>query len=287
MRADEVPSFKRRSIAYLQSEERMPRDDAWLSLYGSIFIEDVRLSVMPIGGESRSRPDFSIALSPGNPAARRIITYAFARRDHYYPDLTEIISQFIEDTASVLAYKSVVYYEIARGNRLAEEDSNSETSEGSTLLRKAFKPLRIPGRVIRLANYYMQIIPHTEWARMGKKVVMIPASDVWVLQVPPELGGPRKHRTFLKALVRASNPLPDFVSDAMKRLSEIRDFSFGGFHKQQLLAVASGSVLWGWQARDLWREDTLEYFRYYRHLRFALSMAILREYIVNWSFPLT
>ena len=280
MRASKEPSFRRKSIAYFQSEERMSQNDAWLSLYGSMFIQDVRLYVMPIGGESRARPDFSIELVPDNPTARSVITYAFAHRDRYHRDVTEAVSEFIEETAFSLAYKGVLYYEIARGDQFVEENGKTEDIENLTISGEVFKPLHIPGRVMRLGNYYLQIIPRAEWTRTGKKVVVIPASDVWSLQVPSELGGPRRHRILLKPLALASNPLPDFVSDAMKKLSEIRDFSFGSFHKQQKLVVASESALWGWPVRQLLMEDTLEYFRYYRHLRFALSMAILRDHIL-------
>jgi hypothetical protein len=280
MRASKELSFRRKSIAYFRSEERMPKNDAWLSLYGNMFIQDVQLYVMPIGGESHARPDFAIELVPDNPTARSIITYAFARRDPSYRDMTEAISEFIAETAHSLAYKRVLYYEIARGDQPIEENSKTEDIENLTLSGEVFKPLHIPGRVMQLGNYYLQIIPRAEWTRTGRKIIVIPASDVWSLQIPSELGGPRKHRILLKTLVRASNPMPDFVSESTKRLSEIRDFSFGGFHKQQKLAVASESALWGWPVRNLLREDTLEYFRIYRHLRFALSMAILREYIL-------
>ena len=280
-RADQGPSFTRKSIAYFRSRDSISRNDPWLSLYGHMFIEDVRLYVMPIGGESRTRPDFSIELVPDIPAARNIITYAFAPRDyyHYSSEVTKAISGFIQENASNLAYEGVLYYEIAKGEWPTGAVEPRESENGSRF-KEAFKPLYIPGRVIRLANYYLQIVPPAEWARTGKKIAAIPASDVWSLRIPSELGGPRKLGTLLKTLVRASTPLPDFASEAMKRLSEIRDFSLGSFHRQQHLAVASESASWGWPARALWRESTLEYFHYYRHLRFALSMAILREHII-------
>lgn len=247
-----------------------------------MFIEDVRLYVMPIGGESRTRPDFSIELVPDSPVARSIITYAFAPRDYYYhkySEVTKAVSGFIQESAFTLAYEGVLYYEVAKGEWPTGAVEPREIENGSCF-KEAFKPLYIPGRVIRLANRYLQIVPPAEWTRTGKKIAAIPASDVWSLRIPSELGGPRKHRILLKTLVRASTPLPDFVSEAMKGLSEISDFSLSSFHRQQHLIVASESASWGWPARDLWGESTLQYFYYYRHLRFALSMAILREHII-------
>ncbi|GEM_PF-1244937 len=281
-RADQEPSFTRRSIAYFRSQEdRISRNDPRFSLYGDMFTEDVSLYVMPIRGESRTRPEFSIELVPDSPIALSIITYAFPSGDyyHHYLGVTEAISGFIQENAFTLAYEGVLHYEIAKGEWPTEAIGPRESENGSRF-KEAFRPLYIPGRVIRLANYYLQVVPPAEWARTGRKIIAIPASDVWSLRIPSELGGPRKHRALLKTLVRASTPLPDFVSDAMKRLSEIHDFRWGDFRSQQHLAVASESALWGWPARRVWEEDTLEYFHYYRHLRFALSMAILREHII-------
>jgi hypothetical protein len=67
----------------------------------------------------------------------------------------------------------------------------------------------------------------------------------------------------------------------MSGLLEIKDFSFTDFRKLQHLAVACESAQWGWSARDTWRDETLEFFLIYRHLRFALAMAILRESILS------
>lgn len=60
-----------------------------------------------------------------------------------------------------------------------------------------------------------------------------------------------------------------------------KDFSFTDFAKLKYLAMACESAQWGWPARHTWRDETLEYFRVYRHLRFTLAMAILRESILS------
>ena len=282
MHFDTFPDFNRKSIVYIRSSERLSRNDPWGSLYGHMFVDDVRLYVMPIGGKSRARPDFSIESMPDNPTIRRILLWALASRDHYHQsDLQRTISDFIQESAFALAYKGIVHYEITKGE-WPEEVVDLENIDKETIASvQPFRPQLIQGHVIRFGKHYLQVVPPIDWPDTEKRLAAIPASDVWLLRVPKELGGDRGHREFLRTLVRASFPSPEFVRVAMKSLSEIKDFNFLDFYSQQLLAVASESAVWGWKARDLWGKETLEYFRIYRHLRFALSMAILREYIVN------
>jgi hypothetical protein len=85
----------------------------------------------------------------------------------------------------------------------------------------------------------------------------------------------------LRRLTRASHPLPPFASEAMKKQQDMEGFDFRDFHKQQMVTVASETVEWGWPARGAWIDHTLEFFRIYRDIRFALSMAILRESILD------
>jgi len=84
----------------------------------------------------------------------------------------------------------------------------------------------------------------------------------------------------LSSFVKSSVPLPRFVRDEMERLGGFQEFSFQEFHRQRMLSLASETANWGWHARDLWHNDALEYFRIYRQLRFARSMAILRDHLV-------
>jgi hypothetical protein len=278
MHFDAFPDFSRESVAYLKSSARLPRKDPWGSLYGHMFVEAVRVHIMPNGSESR------VEVVPDTPITQRILIWAFASRRYYYrSDLQRTISDFVQKSAAVLANSGIVHYEITRGEwpeeAVALEDINKESTV--TVSVQPFRPERIQGHVIRFGRYCLQIVPLIDWPDAESRLAVIPASNVWSLRIPIELGGARRHRRFLKTLVHASIPSPEFVSIAMKNHAEIKDFNFLDFHKQQLLAIASESADWGWQPRDLWQKETLEYFRIYRHLRFALSMAILREHIID------
>jgi hypothetical protein len=263
------PNFTRKSIEYAQ--RGFPRNDPWETLYGHMFIDDVRLHIMPIGGRSRVRPNFSIDIKPDTPTIRQIMLWAFASRRRYArSDLQKVISDFIVQSASSMVHKGIVRYEITKAE-WPEEESVSENIEREAMGNvQLFRPQRIHGIIAGLGFCYLQIVRAPRQSEVEIKRVTIPRSDVWTLRIPKELGGIWKHKRLLKVLVYASKAAPEFFRQDVEK-----------YHRQQSLAVASETADWGWEVRGLLKEETTEYFQAYRHLRFALSMAILRDYIVD------
>ncbi len=273
-------ALKRKSVGFFLSGET--GNAASISSHEYMFIEDVKHKVIPGGRSMSSERDVTIELMPDLPLGKSIIMDAFSKEDRHI-NLSNTISKFIEEAAFHLAYKGIVRYEIVKEplSQSKEADDESEPIEQGEQADVKFKVLYIPGRVVRLGTHYLQILPRAERAQRGKAFIVIPAANVWSLRIPSELGGSRKLRRLLRILARSSTPLPKFVLAAMSSLSEMKDFSFTDFAKLKHLAVACESVQWGWPVRDTWRDETLEYFRVYRHLRFTLAMAILRESILS------
>lgn len=277
--------FLRKSVAQFNvPSHKDQKKEPWNSLYGRMFIEDVQNHIMPIGGRSRAKPNFSIGFEPQDPDLLKIIKLCFTQnyRSHGSRNLTEAICDFVADVAVALAYKGTVHYEITKINRQESLESATQSSINTAVASiQAFQPQIVPGVVFHLGRYYFQIIPRSEWERVKERLVVIPAADIWKLRVPLALGGSRVHKRLLKSLSLASNSLPDFVPDAMRDQSGFQAFNFQEFHRRQLLTVARESSEWGWGARRLWRDESLQYFRVYRDLRFARAMAILREYTIQ------
>jgi len=274
------PKLNRRSTAHFKAFDRS-ESQVWTSLYGNTFIEDVRTHVMPIGGRSRSRPDFCIELVPPDKVVDEILRRAFAERlDYSIQGLTEAISGFIENHTPMLCLRGRIHFEIA--NLVFEEEKRMTTKhqEPTGSARLQFRPVLIPGRVIDLAVVHMQLIPVQKWDRAGRPFNIIPSRSVWTISIPGELGTPRKQRRMMRNLIRLSAPTPPFVEEGLRRLENIQDFSHGEFHEAQVRALARTTALWGWTARTLWQESALEYYLAYRHLRFAHAMAILREHMI-------
>jgi len=273
-------ALKRKSVGFFLSGET--GNAASISSHEYMFTQDIQHKVIPGGSSMSSEQNVTIELVPDLPLGKSIIMDAFSTEDRHI-NLSNTISRFIEEAAFHLAYKGIVRYEIVKEPlfQSKEADNESEPIEQGEQAGVKFKVLYIPGRVVRLGTHYLQILPRAERAQRGKAFVVISAANVWSLRIPSELGGSRKLRRLLRTLARSSTPLPKFVLAAMSSLSEMKDFSFTDFAKLKHLAVACESVQWGWPARDTWRDETLEYFRVYRHLRFTLAMAILRESILS------
>jgi hypothetical protein len=273
-------AHKRKSVGFFLSSET---DNATsISSYEHMFIEDIQLTIIPDGSSLSSERNVTIELAPDLPLEKSIIMDAFST-DGRHIHLSSTISRFIEEAAFHLAYKGVARYEIVKeplSQRKEAGDESGKIGQGEQA-RVRFKVLYIPGSAVRLGTRYLQILPRTERAQRGKTFVVIPAANVWSLRIPPELGSPRKLRRLLRTLASSSTPLPKFVLAAMSGLSDMKEFSFTDFAKLKDLAMACESAQWGWPARDAWSDETLEYFRVYRHLRFTLSMAILRGSILS------
>ncbi|MBC8274129.1 MAG: hypothetical protein H8E40_04090, partial [Chloroflexi bacterium] len=79
-------------------------------LYPHMFIEDVKLGIMPIGGRT-SKKKFNILLDPPDPRAQQIIENAISP-DRYHHDLAGIICDFIANCAVYLLIYETVTYEI-------------------------------------------------------------------------------------------------------------------------------------------------------------------------------
>lgn len=273
-------ALKRKSVGFFLSGET--GNAATISSHEYMFIEDVQHKVIPGGRSMASERNVTIEFIPDLPLGKSIIMDAFGTEDRHI-NLSNTISSFIEEAAFHLAGKGIVRYEIVKeplSQRKEPGDESGPSGQGEQASVK-FKVLYIPGRVVRMGTRYLQILPRAERAQRGKAFVVIPAANVWSLRIPSELGGPRKLRRLLRTLARSSTPLPKFVLAAMSSLSDVKDFSITDFAQLKHLAVACESAQWGWPARDTWREETLEYFRVYRHLRFTLAMAILRESLLS------
>ena len=76
--------------------------------YPHMFIEDVKLRIMPIGGRA-SKKEFNISLEPPDPKVQKIIENAISP-DKYHHELAGIICDFVADcSVHLLIYETVTY----------------------------------------------------------------------------------------------------------------------------------------------------------------------------------
>ncbi|MBI5634718.1 MAG: hypothetical protein HZA15_14710 [Nitrospirae bacterium] len=272
---------KRKSIAFFQPGSIRPDNDLISSSHVHMFAEDVHLHVMPLGSHARTKHKFTVELTSPDVEVEKIIRYAFPHNGYVQHSLTESISEFIKQCAFELAYKGLTFHEIVRGRQIEDRRTPSrKLREEPPDPERMFFASHIPGQVINIGSHYVQIIPRVEWAKWRRAFILIPSSDVWRIEIPKQLGGYKNHPQLLRALIKSGTPLPKFINDAMAEQKELPTFDFKEFHKQQDLIAANETAVWGWAGRELWRDQTLEYYQFYRHVCFAKTMNVLREHIL-------
>ncbi len=258
-------------------------DELHFGMYPYMFFEDIRNSVLPLSQSYSKRKNYSIKLNPSDSNLEELLITIFTSRNGYRKhSLTDAIGEFITETAGLLAYWGYVYYEINPAVDVGKNGSQDPRDE-------LFRLLRIPGKILKLRNTYVQFIPKRHRAERKVLFISIPLKSVWALSIPNVLGGTKKHRQMMNSLRFAGLTIPEFVSNRMSQYIKDREFTqslgltefnFSKFHQIQKLAIATESSLWGWPIRDLLREETLEFYQIYRQIKFSQTLCILREYIL-------
>ncbi|MHA1288056.1 MAG: hypothetical protein ACTSPB_11695 [Candidatus Thorarchaeota archaeon] len=274
-----VTEIHRLSIPYFPSQSGRAYSDPRLSSNSYMFNEDVNLHLFPSEFSKRS-PEHKIDIDPDDINMIRKIGLLI-KSDRIFPGegLTKPIQSFFREVAFHLAYKSRVYFEIAPAKIeiATTKTSDSEKADQEDILILE----RIPGRIIDLGLGLAQLVPIEEWREREKYFIWIPKRVVWKIGLPKRLGGCIKHWIMQRELIACSDLGPRSLRGSRtswmgNQYIDILDFLNT---RQQLLARTTSR--WGWQARSLWHDTSLEYFQLYRHLRFQQSMAILRSHLLK------
>jgi hypothetical protein len=245
------------------------------------FLEDIKHNIMPIGGRSSNRAEFSIKIEPNNTSyLQRLLLNAIpGRYIDFRGNLTEGVSQFIEELAVQVAYKGKAYYEIIRYSESEkkpenevltqnEEDTTTQIEEDTAKIGQ-FIFVPIHGRVVRIGNYYIQVTPYSTWSRKTRKYVILPKESIWSIRIPPYLGNSSKQRKMLRGLANEKYSVSSAIRD---NIPYRRDHYY--------ISLFRETKQWGGFSHIAY-DKANDFYLVYRDLRFALSMAILREHIVS------
>ena len=237
----------------------------------SMFLDDIQLTIMPIGGESDRAPDFSVEIrgNPDDEPSVIAILESLPRRygfDRYsWRNLEELLIETVKKFALELVCEGRSVHKIVR------DEKN--------------------GRIYRLHNFtyqwlfrffgkYIWTIPKEDRRQWNKTWDSHPEKDMWDIVMPKELGSYRGYRAMLRKLARCPNttlPLINKVS--------IQEWS--AYFNPQLYAreieifVAKIMTRWGWNQRDYNLEYRTEFYWNYRSVTMQWAQAYMREHIVN------
>lgn len=270
----------RQTVDHFPSEVGRSASDRRLQLNSYMFFEDIRLQTMPIGGRSRSFPEFRVQTDPDSPEIREQLAFIFGSSERgYRRNLEEAISQFVSDLAGRLAFKSGVIYEIGTINVL--DTNRIRTPFVNSKLPIALPlPLRVPGNIIGMGPLAVQLIPRAEWKRSGRRLVLLKRNQVWKVGVPKELGGALRNKLSQRFIAETNELMPQYINRSGRNPYEEKHLNLMQFLnvRRKLLCAATND--WSWPARMAWTDQVTEYFLIERQLAFSGRLAVLLEHII-------
>lgn len=237
-----------------------------------MFMQDVPLGVMPLGGSTHRAGDFSVEIKPNETHKYHIsaILASFNEFDRYdsyvsssdysrenYYSLRELLSDAINMIATTIASHGRATYEIVWD----EENSTYRLYQFTqTGLFRAF-------------GKYIQLIPKADQDLWKKRCVIAHSKDVWDVCIPSKLGGLRGYRRSLKRLNRLDSGIPSFWRSV--------NFDFQKHTREQAIFNAKTIAPWGWNQRDPSGQYWTEIYQFYRELQLKWAQALIREHVLK------
>lgn len=247
---------------YVPGDQRSRERDYFREMYPRMFIEDVTVGLMPIGGRSERR-EFGAWLLPRDQPSEGVVAEAIGRSRAW--DLGPAVCDFAHDCGQiVMAYGRAVYEIVYRSEAPDAPPSDFR-----------FEFVR-PSGVARAGTGFVQRIPSSIAEEQGvPEEVLLP--DERVLIVEPKIYADREVGHVLELLsVLSGQTVPRFYFDETMQ----GQFDFTVYHRslKQALAAATRSV--GWNVRGLLTEDLSEHYWMQRHLLFEEFKIQLRDEIL-------
>ncbi len=227
-----------------------------------MFIQDIQLAIMPIGGRSRQEK-FSIKFQ-GKKAesdkAKKLIQQ-LGQFEKY--DEPEIMCDAVDNIVKNLVWDGEVHYEIVKHKK--NTYLNRFTSRN---LYKFFK-------------WYIQIIPIKDRNIWKRKFSIINKKKVWKIEIPKSLGGKKAFQKTVKKIGKYEGFGPKFATQKMINGEFENSYDFQGYRRNNKIYINSITKNWGWNRRDWGQDNCTEFYTFYRMLNFKYAQALLRESIVD------
>ena len=248
------------------------REEVNHNLNLDMFLKDIRLSIMPIGGESDHAPNFSVGIHGRNSDESRVITIleSLTRRyqQNWYsqPPLEELLSDAVEAIALELVWEGRSVHKI-----FWDEENNGVYR----LHEFAYQWL------FRVCGRYIRILPQTHWHPDDKIYDVITEKDIWDIVMPKKLGGYQGHRAMLKKLIRFTDLAPSFLIHKVNPYEWPKYFNTKHYAQETKVFVARATERWGWNQRDYNSENWNEFYGMYRSITLKWAQACMREHIIE------
>ncbi len=228
-----------------------------------MFTEDIHLAIMPIGGRTDKQKEFAVEFQGDASDCERAkeIVGELCEFDRY--DTAEMVCDAVENIARQLAWEGQVAFEIMY-------DEEQIYLNGLTT-KNLFK----------LFNWYLQLIPHSDWDLWKRKFSFVTKKKIWKLEIPHELGGVWGYKKVLRKLRKYNHIGPDFYRKDLERGITAKSFDFLKYVRRSEIYFNRVTHTWGWNRRDWSQDKCTEFYSFYKMISFRHAQAILREYIIE------
>ncbi|WP_422932165.1 hypothetical protein [Singulisphaera sp. PoT] len=258
---------RRKSLPFfaMQSEQVREISSDW-----HMMSEDMCNRIMPFGRSSRSPSEYRIAIEPDSQNLDEILRMALMTEHHEHS-----LESTIEDL-----FRQALRFVLLQGEAIYEIVYDSDDSPKQFVL-----VVLPPGESHTFMEVLTQVIPDREAARRGLRVsgIDIEVSNIVRFTFPDSLGGKSGTLGLIEAVGELGNALsPAFVTE--DRDAAHKEFGYGllsDYHQLRELALARVTAKLGWNARSLMDKSTTEFYQFYRHLKFARSLALIREHFLK------
>lgn len=236
----------------------------------SMFTEDIYKNIMPIGGRSRSSPDFDARLegeSQSNGRASRILQSLAIHHTHSPEALSPgLLCDAVRSVAARLATRGRAVYELIRDER------------GHLVYQ--LHPIPLVG-LHRVVRSYVQIIPKADRYIYDRSYSFAPARDVWRISIPVVLGGYRGHHKIVLQLSKLADPSARLLLGELGNQESPPVYDFQRHVNETAFREAQVTLGYGWDRRDYSDSRWTEFYLFHRITKFSWAQACIREHIID------
>ena len=248
------------------------REEVNRNLNLSMFMEDTRLGIMPIGDESEHAPNFAVEIHGRNSDEPRVLaileslTRSYQHNWYSQRPVKKLLSDAVETIALELVWE---------GRSVRKIFCDKKNNGVYRLHQFAYQWL------FRVFGRYVRILPRTHRHPDDRIYDVITEKGIWDIVMPKKLGGYQGHRAMLKKLIRFRDIVPSFLIHEINPNEWPKYFNTKHYVRETKLFVARTTERWGWNQRDYNSENWNEFYGMYRSITLKWAQACMREHIIK------
>jgi hypothetical protein len=242
----EKPQFCR----FFRSLSESKRQKIYRNTSVHIFVEEIHLGIMPIGGRSRNHPDFSINITGDEKNKEKAKELLNSLASNNLFSTNELVCNAVDNIVKSMLYSGMAYYEITQDTPDFLKLDNF-TSD----------------KLVNIFGLYFQFVPEKDRKMWNKKLVVKASNSIWKINIPKELGGSSGYRKLIQNLGKNTEMYPKCY-DIEKIATQPSDFNFNEYISQTKIYQYRLLELWGGTLRHTSTEYAVSLRQYGSTYRF-------------------